>query len=140
MIIKGSSRGGSRSDVIRLARHLLSAENESVAVVELRGVSATDLPGAIEEMRALSLATRSRRPIYHASISPDADEARRMAPRQWSEAVDELGRRLGLDGHQRAVVQHTKSGRTHVHVVWSRIDPATLRVVLSGARKTGQAA
>lgn len=132
MIIKGSSRGGSRSDAVRLARHLLSDENEVAVVLELRGVGATDLPGVIEEMRAVSLATRSRRPLYHASISPDADEARRMTPRQWSEAVDELERRLGLVGHQRAVVRHVKNGRAHVHAVWSRIDPATLKVVHDG--------
>lgn len=128
MIIKGSSRGGSRTDAVRLARHLLADENEAVTVLELRGVSADNLPGAIEEMRALSLATRSRRPLYHSSLSPALDEARQLTTRQWVEAADELERYLGLQGHQRALVQHTKHGRRHVHVVWNRVDPVTLRI------------
>lgn len=132
MIIKGSSRGGSRSDAIRLAKHLLSAENEVALVLELRGVGATDLHGAIEEMRAISLATRSRRPLYHSSISAAPSEARTMTLRQWVEAANELEHRLGLDGHQRALVQHVKNGRAHMHVVWSRIDPVTLKVTHDG--------
>jgi hypothetical protein len=132
MIIKGSSRGGSQSDAVLLAQHLLAAENERVAILELRGVGATDLSGAIEEMRALSLATRSRRPLYHASISVTPEESHRIPLRQWMAAADELERRLGLAGHQRAVVQHAKHGRKHIHIVWSRIDPATLRVTHDG--------
>ncbi len=82
MIIKGSCRGQSASDVRRLSDHILDARgNQAVRVLDLRGVGAGTLPGALDEMRAVSLATRSRRPLYHSSISPDADEARRMAPR-----------------------------------------------------------
>jgi len=127
VIIKGSSRGGSRSDAVKLSRHLLANENDRVAVLELHGVAATDLAAAIEEMRAIGLATRSRRPIYHASISPAADEALSLS--QSRQAADELGRRLGLAGHPRAIVQHVKHGRAHIHIVWSRIDQATMTAV-----------
>ena len=132
MIIKGSARGQSSADATALARHLLAAENASVAVLELRGVAAIRLPEALAEMRALSLGTRTRRALYHASINPDRDEAPGLTDRQWFEAADELERRLGMTGHQRAVVRHVKNGRAHVHVVWGRVNPVTFRVAHDG--------
>jgi len=128
MIIKGSPRGQSAADTARLAKHLLAAENEAVAVLELKGVGADALPGALAEMRAISMATRTRRPLYHASISVTPDESRGMAPGRWIEAADALEQALGLTGHQRVLVQHVKKSRVHLHVVWSRVHPVTLKV------------
>lgn len=132
MIIKGSARGQSASDVDKLARHLTAAENEAVRVLELKGIGAVSLPEALESMFALSLATRTRRALYHASISVTPDESRRMTPEQWTLAADALERHLGLAGHQRALVQHIKKGRIHLHVVWSRVHPDTLKVAHDG--------
>lgn len=129
MVIKGSSRGQSASDVRRLADHLLAAENETVEVTEIRGVTAGDLHGALAEMRAVSLGSRTRKALYHASINVARGETALMTRAHWIEAVDELERRLGLLGHARAVVAHRKHERDHVHVVWARIDPRTLRCV-----------
>ncbi len=128
MIIKGSTRGSSASEGIRLAAHLLSSRNDQVVVGELRGVLATDLRSSIEEMRMLAVGTRARKALYHASISPDPEEAATMTEKRWHEAVDELEARLGFSGHQRVVVQHIKDGRRHIHVVWGRTHPITLRV------------
>ncbi len=128
MVIKGSSRGQSAADVRRLADHLLNADdNEEVAVVELTGTSATDLHAALAEMRAVSLGTRTRKALYHASISVPREETGLMTPARWRESVDELERRLGLAGHARAIVRHRKHERDHIHVVWNRVNPLTLR-------------
>ena len=40
-----------------------------------------------------------------------------------------MEKKLGLDGHARIVVMHEKLGRQHIHIVWSRIDLATMRSV-----------
>ncbi|MBI2236112.1 MAG: relaxase/mobilization nuclease domain-containing protein [Magnetospirillum sp.] len=127
MVIKGSSRGQSAGDIHRLAAHLLAEENESVDVVEITGVTASDLPSALAEMRALSLGTRTRKSVYHASINVGRDETGTMDRARWLEAVDELERHLGLTGHARAVIEHRKHDRDHIHVVWGRIHPVTLR-------------
>jgi hypothetical protein len=117
VIIKGGSRGRSA----QLAAHLLRTDqNEKVEVREVRGTVATDLLGALEEIEATAISTRSRKPFYHASISPPPD--RRLTARQWSHAIDALERALGLKGQPRVVVAHIKGKRQHVHVVWSRID------------------
>lgn len=129
MIIKGSSRGQSATDVRRLAAHLLDDENERVEVAEVRGTVAGDLLGALTEMRVISLGSRTRKALYHASVNVGRDEAPQMTRGRWLEAVDELERHLGLTGHPRAVVVHVKRNREHVHVVWSRCDPVTLRCV-----------
>ncbi len=128
MVIKGSSRGQSATDVRRLADHLTNADdNEEVAVVELTGTSATNLHAALAEMRAVSLGTRTRKALYHASISVPRDETGLMTPARWRESVDELERRLGLAEHARAVVRHRKHSRDHIHVVWNRVNPLTLK-------------
>lgn len=127
MVIKGSSRGQSATDVRRLVDHLLADENESVEVAQIQGTAATDLRGALAEMRAVSFGSRTRKALYHASINVGRDEDTAMARDRWLEAVDELERHLGLIGHPRAVVVHLKRGREHVHVVWGRCDPVTLK-------------
>lgn len=136
MIIKTSSQGASRAAVAALARHLLSNENEAAEVVELRGVVGP-LADALEEMRAVSLGTRSRRPLLHASINVPPDEAARLTADQWGQAADTLENALGLAGHQRALVMHVKRDakgqlRRHLHVVWNRVDAVSLKVVHDG--------
>ena len=127
MVIKGGSRGGARN----LAKHLLRSDiNEGVSLFELRHVAATDLTGALLDMEAVALGTRARRGLYHASLSTRADE--RLTPEQWQTAMDRLEGALGFAGHARAAVMHTKAGRTHMHVVWSRIDLARMRAVHDG--------
>lgn len=128
MIIKGSARGQSSRDAAALAQHLLAAENEEVEVLQLWGVVTFSLPEALEEMRLVTLGTRVRRGLYHASINLDRGEAPELARAHWLKAADELERRLGMVGHQRAVVRHVKRGRAHVHIVWCRAHPLTLTV------------
>ena len=128
MVIKGSSRGQSKADALRLAHHLLSDENESASVLALKGVLSTDLVGAIEEIRLLTLSSRARNGLYHASLSPDPTEAASLTPAQWLQAVIELEKALSLTGHQRIIVRHEKHGRIHLHVVWGRIHPTTLKL------------
>jgi len=66
------------------------------------------LAPTLATMRAVSLGTRSRRALYHASLSLSADEAFGLDDPRWIEAVDCLERHLDLVGHQRIVVGHSK--------------------------------
>lgn len=124
MIIKGKSR----TEPGPLAAHLGNAEkNERVQLLETRGVVAKDLRGALVEMDAYAAGSRCSKPLYHAAISPEPPH--RLTPEQRTEAVDALEKKLGLEGHARAVVLHEKLGREHIHVVWSRIDIGTMKAV-----------
>ena len=117
MVIKGQSGAGAR----RLAVHLMRTDtNERAEVMELRGVAAEDLQGALSEIDAVATGTRCQKPFYHASINTRADE--RMSDAQRMQAIDRLEQELGLVGQPRAVVLHEKEGREHCHIVWSRID------------------
>ncbi|WP_298242023.1 relaxase/mobilization nuclease domain-containing protein [uncultured Bradyrhizobium sp.] len=117
MIIKGQARGRAA----QLAAHLLAAdENERIRLFDVRGTLARDVKGALVEMEVRGLAAKTKRPLYHASISPEA--SRPLDDRQIRHAVDTLEEKLGLRGQTRLVVTHRKKGRDHVHVVWSRID------------------
>jgi hypothetical protein len=128
MIIKGSSRGQSNRDVKLLANHLLDSDNnETVHLVELRHVASENLHDALSEFRTLSLGTRTRKCLYHASINLGVDETSDFTDSQWLRSVNELESRLGFEGHQRAIIKHCKHGREHVHIVWNRIHPDTLK-------------
>ncbi|MEQ1934952.1 MAG: relaxase/mobilization nuclease domain-containing protein, partial [Fimbriimonadaceae bacterium] len=117
MIIKGRARAHPED----LAAHLLRTdENESVDVMEIRGVVGRSLHDAICEMDALKAATQARKGLYHAMINIRADE--RLGETQWIKAVDALEERLGFEGQPRALVRHVKEGREHWHIVWSRTD------------------
>ena len=122
MIIKGGPRGGATS----LANHLQKDSNERVSVVEIAGLAATDIPGALKEIMALTAGTACRDGMYHASISAAPGEAE-MTPEQRARAVEILADELGLSGQPRVVVEHVKVGesgieRTHQHIVFGRIN------------------
>src|ERR1039458_4917666 len=118
MIPKGNQRGGGR----QLATHLLNQfDNDSVEIVDLRGAVAQDLHGAFHEWYAQSQATKCRKFLYSLSINPDLEKYD-LTREQYLDFIARTERSLNLVGQPRAVVFHTKNGREHAHVVWSRID------------------
>ena len=120
--------GGSRCNGAFFAKHLLNPDhNEQVHVEEIRGLAAQNIGQAFYEMKAVASGTRCKNFFYHANLNPEADEI--LTPEQWDRAVDELEKRLGLEGQARFVVEHEKKGRIHRHVVWSRIDLDKMKAV-----------
>jgi hypothetical protein len=124
MILKGSQRAGAN----QLAAHLLNErDNEHVRVHELRGFTADDLKGALAEAQAISKGTKCRQFMFSLSLNPP--KGAEVSEGIFEKAVDQAERALGLDSQPRAIVFHEKEGRMHAHVVWSRIDPATMRAI-----------
>ena len=124
MIIRGDSAGS----VAYWSRHLVRDDtNKRAEVKEISGLLAEDLPTALKEMEAIAAQSRCEGNfMYQANINPLAHE--RLTEAQWTEAVDTLEKNLGLEGHQRVVVEHEKAdGRIHRHVIWNRIDVETLK-------------
>lgn len=114
-----------------LAAHLLRVDtNERADVLELKGVDSLRLPDALRAMEAVALGTRCKKSLYHASINTGPGEE--LTLEQKAAAVARLELALGLEGHARAVVEHRKEGRDHLHVVWSRIDVDTMRATHDG--------
>lgn len=113
--------GGSRSAGGWWTKHLGNRDkNERVELIEIAGLDAATVADAFREMEAVSLGTKCTNYFYQANINPRIDES--LTPAQWREAVDTLEKNLGLTGQPRFVVEHEKEGRTHRHIVWSRID------------------
>ena len=124
MILKGSQRAGAR----QLAAHLLNErDNEHVRVHELRGFAASNLHGALIEAQAVSKGTKCRQFLFSLSLNPPQEA--RVGETAFERAADAAEQALGLEGQPRAIVFHEKEGRRHAHVVWSRIDAATMRAV-----------
>jgi hypothetical protein len=119
MIPKGNQRGGGR----QLATHLMNSfDNERVEIADLRGAVAQDLHGAFQEWFAQSKATRCRKYLYSLSVNPDVAKYD-LTREQQLDFIARTESSLKLVGQPRAVVFHTKKGREHCHVVWSRIMP-----------------
>ena len=124
MIIEGKPAG----NVGFWSKHLQRADtNEAVHIRDVRGTMAQDVEGALREMEAVASGSRSHGNfMYQANINPYAHE--QLTPEQWREAIDTLEKNLGLEDHQRVVVEHVKAGRQHYHVIWNRVDVDTMRV------------
>lgn len=124
MIIEGAPAGS----VSFWTKHLQRTDtNDEVHIREVRGTLAEDLEEALREMQAVAAGSRSQGNfMYQANINPRADE--RLTPEQWREAVDTLEKNLGLEDHQRVVIEHVKEGRQHYHVIWNRVDVDTMLV------------
>ena len=120
--------GGSRSNGQFFARHLTNAEeNECVTLCDIRYLAAENVPDALREMGAVAIGTFCRNFFYHANMNPMDTE--RLTTEQWDYAVKLLEKTLGLEYNARFVVEHQKKGRTHRHVVWSRIEVPRMRAV-----------
>ena len=128
MIINGASR----SNGAFFSRHLMRADhNERVSVVEMRGLmSAENVPDAFRELKQRAEGTACKNYFYHANLNTREDEL--LTPEQWAQAVNVLERELQLEGQPRFVVEHEKEGRTHQHVIWSRVDADTMTTIHDG--------
>jgi hypothetical protein len=106
-----------------LATHLLNAhDNELVELAEVNGAIALDLHGAFAEWEAQAHAlTRCENYLYSLSVNPDPGQDQ-LNREQYFDYIDRVEDKLGLTGQPRAVIFHSKYGREHCHVVWSRID------------------
>jgi hypothetical protein len=124
IVINGASRkmGG------WFAMHLQRTDhNDRVKLVEIRGLMAETINEAFREMELVASGTQVRNYFYHANINPRDDEL--LTPEQWARAVDVLERELGLTDQPRFVVEHEKNGRTHQHVIWSRINSDSMSAI-----------
>jgi hypothetical protein len=120
--------GGSRSNAQFFAKHLTNAEgNERVTLCEIRNLAAQNVAEAFREMEAIALGTQCKNYFYHANLNPLSNET--LTDEQWNRAVNLLEENLGLAGHARFIVEHSKKSRTHRHVVWLRIDVSLMLAV-----------
>jgi hypothetical protein len=125
-------RGNPAGSVTYWSDHLQRDDtNEKAEVKEISGLTADNLRDALWEMKCVASGSRCQGNfMYQANINPLAHE--QLTPGQWKEAVDTLEKNLGLEGHQRVVVEHVKEGRQHYHVIWNRVDVDTMRVADMG--------
>lgn len=125
MIAKGNQRGGGG----HLATHLMNDfDNEQVSIVDIRDAAAPDLHGAFAEWAAMSTQTRCKKYLYSLSINPDPAQPD-LTDEQITDYIHRIEEKLGLVDQPRAIVSHEKEGRSHFHVVWSRIDAEKLIAV-----------
>ena len=138
MVIRGNRRGNAR----QLSHYLLAQkDNEAIRILDIDGKQnpqAEELHRAVYLMGISAELSKSEKGLYHAQINPAIGEDAAMDDEQWLQAGDILGRQLGLTNQRRAIVLHTKKGRTHAHVVWERYDHAKERMVSDSFSRLAQ--
>lgn len=123
MILHGNQRGGAKD----LAQHLLKEENEHVEVHELRGFMSDDLTSALNEAYFISKGTKAKKFLYSLSLNPPENE--KVPTQAFIKAIEQVEKKLKLEGQPRAIVFHEKHGRRHCHTVWSRIDSQKMKAI-----------
>ncbi|MGE4069821.1 MAG: hypothetical protein AB7E72_01445 [Lysobacterales bacterium] len=124
MILHGNQRAGA----INLAKHLGNTrDNDHVTVHEIRGCVANTLPGALQEMDAISRGTRCKQFMFSVSFNPPPGKD--VPTEAFTDAVDRVESAVGLEGQPRVLVFHEKSGRRHAHCVWSRVKADEVKAI-----------
>lgn len=133
MIIKGRSHGNAGN----LARYLLTPkDNEKEFVMDLRDAASDDIRKALTDWEAIArCSTKGENALYHAHIRLRDGEALKEA--QWFDIVQRMEEKLGFTNCARAIIGHNNADKgLHVHIVWSRFDPVTGKLVsMSNDRK-----
>ncbi|SMX28183.1 Relaxase/Mobilization nuclease domain protein [Pelagimonas phthalicica] len=124
MILKGSQRGHGT----QLSRHLLNdQDNDHVEVHSVDGFLSEDVTEAFAEIEAIAKGTKCRQMFFSVSLSPPMEA--KVDPKTFDDAIDRLAEANGLQHQPRVVIFHEKDGRRHAHVVFSRIDPASMTAI-----------
>jgi hypothetical protein len=124
MILHGNQRSGA----INLANHLMNGrDNDHVNVHEIRGCASETLPGALQEMDAVSRGTRCKQFMFSMSLNPPP--GKEVPTEAFTDAADRVEREIGLEGQPRVIVFREKNGRRHAHCVWSRIKADEMKAV-----------
>lgn len=124
MILHGNQRSGA----INLANHLMNdRDNDHVDVHEIRGCVSDTLPGALQEMDAISRGTRCKQFMFSVSLNPPPGKD--VPTDAFTDAADRIEREVGLEGQSRVIVFHEKKGRRHAHCVWSRIQTDEMKAI-----------
>lgn len=124
MMLKAKERGNAP----QLARYLLTLrDNDHVELHEVRGFVSDDLVEAFHETDAIAQGTRCKNNLLSMSLNPP--EGANVSIEDFEQAIEQVEKKLGLEGQPRAIVFHEKDGRRHAHAVWSRIDSDRMRAI-----------
>ena len=95
------------------------------------GFSSDDVLDALLEVQAISRATKCEKYLYSLSLDPPIGTE--TSDMLYLETCDRAEQALGLGGQARLVIEHIKDGRSHAHVVWSRIDIDSMKAKRSSS-------
>ena len=105
-----------------LAVHLSNARENDYVRVYIEGLTATNLSGAIAELKLMATGCRAKKPLIHAWASPSIH----YTEAHWQAHRTAFEREFGVEGHPRIEIRHRKSGKggrtaEHRHWVYLRI-------------------
>lgn len=107
-----------------LAAHLTRTdENEIVQSWGIRGTARpNDLDASLRSMQRATELTRGKTGLFHVAINPRDHEAEQMSEAEWERTIQAIEKEFGLESQPRAIMEHRKNGRSHLHVVYQLTD------------------
>jgi hypothetical protein len=119
--------GASRCSVKFWTKHLENdKKNDRAELMEIRGLGADNLRDGLLEMQTDAKHTRLENFFYQANFNPSLGET--LTEEQWQRTFEIFEKHRGIpEGTPRIVYEHEKEGRTHRHVIWSRVNIDTGR-------------
>lgn len=121
------AKGTAHNNGARLASYLITGKGkERAELFQLRGFASDDIREAFRSVHVVADATRAEQPFFHVQVRTPEGET--LTEKQWERVADRIESKLGLKDQPRAIAFHTdeKTGHTHMHIAWSRIDDETL--------------
>ncbi len=120
-----AERDGGRDEGVALAGETgRERKAERVLWSATRNLAASDPKEVVREMEAAAAqSSRTRKALYHLSISFDEDD--RPSRERMEAAADRVLKGLGLERHQAQLVAHGDTAHPHVHVMVNRVHPET---------------
>lgn len=119
-------KGNKCRQVVRVGEYLgAQGKNDRIEFIGTRGTLASDIQGAVLEMKGLALGSRAKKAFFFVSMNLAKGEY--LSPEQWEHAWAIYEKNQELEGHQRIIVQHEKEGRVHQHALYNRVSPDTMK-------------
>lgn len=119
-------RGNKCRQAVMVGKYLCAqGKNDRIEFIGTRGTLASDIQGAVLEMKGSALGSRAIKAFFFVSMNLAEGEC--LSPEQWEYAWAIYEKNQGLEGHQRIIVQHEKEGRVHQHALYNRVNPDTMK-------------
>ena len=99
----------------------------------MTGYAGDDLHNEFLSVGGLGEGGADEKTLYHAQICPEQKYGRKMTAEEWLRAAEIFAEDMGMAHHPRRCVLHDGGDKPHLHVVFQRTDPETMKLWMTAS-------